>query len=99
VTFDQKLERINYLLDVIVEEYFRAGNFPIENGYAWAVEARALIADMRCIEEATEFLNFSMFIQSAFMWLFLMMPYWITTFGIFGIFVGFLGIQRDSDIL
>lgn len=54
MTDEQKLERINKILDVIIEVYFRLGELPFETAYAWAISARAHVEDLRGLEGAAE---------------------------------------------
>lgn len=46
-TDDQKLERINAILDVLIEVYFRSAEIPFENAYALTVLARAFLENFR----------------------------------------------------
>lgn len=57
MTDEQKLQRINDILDVLVEVYFRSGELPLESAYAWSVIARAHLEELRGIESATELID------------------------------------------
>ena len=47
MTDDQKLERINAILDVVIEVYFRSAEIPFENAYALTIIARAFLENLR----------------------------------------------------
>lgn len=56
MTNKKKLEKIHDILDLIVDDYFKHGEMPLENAYAWSVVARALVAELMGTDGAKEYI-------------------------------------------
>ena len=56
MTNKKKLEKIHDILDLIVDDFFRRGEMPLESAYAWSVVARAFVAELMGTDGAKEYI-------------------------------------------